>query len=272
VVNGFSLIVAVPEPLGDSMAQEKILIVDDEVVVAEDIRRQLRSLGYLVVGVVSSGNDAVRLAGEHRPDLILMDVKLKGPIDGIDAARTIHAEYGIPVIYLTAFSDEDTLERARQTLPLAYLIKPFVSSDLRAALELALFRYRVSRIAEQRGRWLDAVVQSMGDAVVTVDPLGRVTLLNPAAEQLTGWSQSDALGKAIQEVMVILDPKLRTPVPHPALHALGTPRPSRPSARPFLLIDRRGEERLICDSTAVIQDERGTASGVVLVFRPAAIV
>lgn len=99
-----------------------------------------------------------------------------------------------------------------------------------------------------------------------------MTLLNPAAEQLTGWSQSDALGKAIQEVMVILDPKLRTPVPHPALHALGTPRPSRPSARPFLLIDRRGEERLICDSTAVIQDERGTASGVVLVFRPAAIV
>ncbi len=263
---------AVPGPLGNRMAQEKILIVDDEVVVAEDIRRQLRSLGYAVVGVVSSGSEAVHLAGAHRPDLILMDVKLKGPMDGIDAARTIHAQYGIPVIYLTAFSDEDTLERARQTLPLAYLIKPFVSSDLRAALELALLRHRVSRIAEQRGRWLDAVVQSMGDAVVTVDPLGRVTLLNPAAEQLTGWSQSDALGKAIQEVMVMLDPMLRTPVPHPALHALGTPRPSQPSAQPFLLIDRRGEERLICDSTAVIQDERGTASGVVLVFRPAAIV
>jgi len=192
------------------MAQEKILIVDDEVVVAEDIRRQLHSLGYTVVGVVSSGNDAVYVAGEHRPDVILMDVKLKGPIDGIDAARMIHTQYGIPVIYLTAFSDEDTLERARRTLPLAYLIKPFVSSDLRAALELALFRHRVSRIAEQRGRWLDAVVQSMGDAVVTVDPLGRVTLLNPAAEQLTGWSQSDALGKAIQDVMVLLDPKQRT--------------------------------------------------------------
>ena len=95
----------------------KILIVDDEVVVAEDIRRLLRSLGYTVVGVVSSGSDAVHQAGAHRPDLILMDVKLKGPIDGIDAARTIHAQYGIPVIYLTAFSDEDTLERARWTLP-----------------------------------------------------------------------------------------------------------------------------------------------------------
>lgn len=260
----------VPGPSGDSMAQEKILIVDDEVVVAEDIRRQLRSLGYTVVGVVSSGSEAVRLAGEHRPDLILMDVKLKGPIDGIDAARTIHAQYSIPVIYLTAFSDEDTLERARQTLPLAYLIKPFVSSDLRAALELALFRHRVSRIAEQRGRWLDAVVQSMGDAVVTVDPLGRVTLLNPAAEHLTGWSQADALGRAIQDVMIILDPQQRTPVPHPAVNALKKTPLLQPMARPFLLIDRRGGERLICDSTSLIQDERGAASGVVLVFRPAA--
>ncbi len=217
--------------LGDGMAQEKILIVDDEVVVAEDISRQLRSLGYTVVGVVSSGHDAMRLAGEFRPDVILMDVKLKGPIDGIDAARTIHAQYGIPVMYLTAFSDEETLERARQTLPLAYLIKPFVRSDLRAALELALFRHRVARIAEQRGRWLDAVVQSMADAVVTVDALGRVTLLNPAAEELTGWSQSEALGKAIQDVMVTLDPNQRTPVSPPAWHVAARPRPSLSPAR-----------------------------------------
>lgn len=261
---------AVPGSFGDWMAQEKILIVDDEVVVAEDIRRQLGSLGYTVIGAVSSGSEAVHVAGTQRPDLILMDIKLKGPIDGIDTARTIYAQYGIPVIYLTAFSDEDTLARARQTLPLAYLIKPFVSSDLRAALELALFRHRVSRIAEQRGRWLDAVVQSMGEAVVTVDSLGRVTLLNPAAEQLTGWPQSDALGKAIQDVMVMLDPQQRTPVPHPAWHALGTQPLPQLSARPLLLVDRRGGERLICDSTAVIQDERGTASGVVLVFRLAA--
>lgn len=270
VINGFCPRMAAPGPFGDWMAQEKILIVDDEVVVAEDIRRQLGSLGYTVIGAVSSGSEAVHVAGEQRPDLILMDVKLKGPIDGIDAARTIHAQYGIPVIYLTAFSDEDTLARARQTLPLAYLIKPFVSSDLRAALELALFRHRVSRIAEQRGRWLDAVVQSMGEAVVTVDLLGRVTLLNPAAERLTGWPQSDALGKAIQDVMIMLDPQQRTPVSHPALHALGTRPLPQLSARPLLLVDRRGGERLICDSTAVIQDERGTASGVVLVFRLAA--
>jgi PAS domain S-box-containing protein len=249
------------------MVQAKILIVDDEVVVAEDIRRQLRSLGYVVVGVVPSGSEAVRLAGEYRPDLILMDIKLKGAMDGIDAARTIQFQYGIPVIYLTAFSDEETLERARQTLPLAYLIKPFVSSDLRAALELALFRHRVARIAEQRGRWLDAVVQSMGDAVVTVDQEGKVTMLNAAAQTLTGWSQPDAVGKAVQEVVVLLDPDSRRPVMNPAVHALRQGKASNLGARPFLLISRQGAEHRLSDSAALIHDERGEASGAVLVFR-----
>jgi PAS domain S-box-containing protein len=251
------------------MAQEKILIVDDEGVVAEDIRRQLRSLGYVVVGLVASGSEAVDLAGEHRPDLILMDIKLKGPLDGIDAARTIHSRYGIPVIYLTAFSDEDTLARARQTLPLAYLIKPFVSSDLRAALDLALFRHRILRIAEQRGRWLDSVVQSMGDAVVTVDPEGKVTMLNPAAEGLTGWSQPDALGKAIQDVMVLVDAQRRTPLLNPAFSVLQRITASEQGMRPFLLVSRQGVEHLINERATVIHDERGEPAGAVLVFRPA---
>ncbi|MCS6291338.1 MAG: response regulator [Nitrospira sp.] len=251
------------------MAPAKILVVDDEVVVAEDIRRQLRALGYLVVGVVASGDEAVRLAGEHRPDLVLMDIKLKGSMDGIDAAHIIQARYGVPVIYLTAFSDEETLGRARETLPLAYLIKPFVRSDLRAALELALFRQRVSRIAEQRGRWLDAVVQSMEDAVVTVDQQGRVTMLNPAAEGLTGWAQPDALGKAVQEVMVVLDPESRRPVLNPAVQMLCNGMSVDLGSRPFLLVSRNGNEHRISDSAAMIRDERGDPSGVVLVFRPA---
>ena len=171
------------------------------------------------------------------------------------------------MIYLTAFSDEDTLERARHTLPLAYLIKPFVSSDLRAALELALFRHRVLRIAEQRGRWLDSVLQSMSDAVVTIDPQGKVTLLNPAAEGLTGWSQPDALGKAIQDVMVVVDPQRRTPLVNPALSALQQIKPVDQGRRPFLLMSRHGVEHVIHESAAVIHDEQGALTGAVLVFR-----
>lgn len=249
------------------MMQAKVLIVDDEVVVAEDIRRQLRSLGYTVVGVASSGADAIRLAGEHRPELILMDIKLKGAMDGIEAARSIQLMFDIPVIYLTAFSDEETLERARHTLPLAYLIKPFVSSDLRAAVELALFRHRVAKVSEQRGRWLDSVVQSMGDAVVTVDYSGKVTMLNPAAEVLTGWTQSDAIGRAIDEVMILLDAVTRRPVINPALQAIQTGYTANLSHQSNLLMGRQGKEFPISDSAALIHDAQGMPSGVVVVFR-----
>jgi len=251
------------------MAQAKVLIVDDEVVVAEDIRRQLRSLGYLVVGVVSSGHEAVRLADEHQPDLILMDIKLKGPMDGIEAARTIQSQFAIPVIYLTAFADEETLERARPTLPLAYLIKPFVSSDLRAAVELALFRHRVSRIAEQRGQWLDAVLRAMGDAVVTVDRQGKATMLNPAAEELTGWRQSEAVGKAVEDIVILLEAQSRRPVMNPALHVLQMEKSSDLGQCPFLLVGRHGVEHRISVSAALIHDEKGAPSGVVVVFRSA---
>lgn len=248
------------------MACAKILIVDDEVVVAEAIRRQLRSLGYLVVGIVATGVEAIQLAGEHKPDVIVMDIKLKGQMDGIEAARTIQSRYAIPVIYLTAFSDEETLERARPTLPLAYLIKPFVSSDLRAAVELALFRHRVSGMAEQRGRWLDTVVQSMGDAVVTVDRQCRITMLNPAAEDLTGWAQSDAIGKPVGDIVVLLDAKSRRPVVQPV--ALQPESKSTKPQRSFLLISRQGDEHQIGEMVTAIHDDKGHVSGMVMVFRP----
>jgi PAS domain S-box-containing protein len=245
----------------------KVLIVDDEVVVAEDIRRQLRSLGYTVVGVASSGADAIRLGGEHRPDLVLMDIKLKGSMDGIEAARSIHERFDIPVIYLTAFSDDETLERARHTLPLAYLIKPFVSTDLRAAVELALFRHRVTKAAEQRGRWLDAVVQAIGDAVVTVDLSGNVTMVNPAAEALTGWTQTEAMGRPIDEIMRLLDPETRRPITNPALRAIETGQVTNTGKTGTLLVGRDGTEQVIGDSAALIHDAQGGITGAVLIFR-----
>ena len=252
------------------MVSAKILIVDDEVVVAETIRRQLRSLGYLVVGIVGTGVEAIQLAGEHQPDVVLMDIKLKGPMDGIEAARTIQSQYAIPVIYLTAFSDEETLERARPTLPLAYLIKPLVSSDLRAAVELALFRHRVSGMAEQRGRWLYAVVQSMRDGVVTVDCHGRITMLNPAAERMTGWPQSEAIGKPIGDIVVRLDAESRSPIVQPDVNVLQAEVDSEGPQRPSLLISRQGNEHRIGERISAIHDDKGHASGTVMVFRPIA--
>ena len=118
--------------------ERKILIVEDEAIVAADMARQLSSLGYTVVGTAFSGDEAIQLATNAQPELVLMDIQLKGNRDGIETAQTIHDQLGLPVIYITAFADDETLKRARITEPFGYLVKPFDKLSLQAAIEVAL--------------------------------------------------------------------------------------------------------------------------------------
>jgi two-component system, response regulator PdtaR len=121
---------------------DKILIVEDDTIVAFCIQNLLKQLGYDVVGRASTGEDAIEKAKELRPDLVLMDIHLKGPIDGIQTAETVYGVYNIPVIYLTAFSDEKTLERAQKTSPFGYIVKPFTDDTLRTTVKMALLKDR----------------------------------------------------------------------------------------------------------------------------------
>ncbi|TAJ44128.1 response regulator [Methanofollis fontis] len=125
------------------MKGSKILVVEDEAIVAMALEDTLISLGYTVAGSVRTGHDAIQKAGETRPDLILMDIRLDGDMDGVEAAGRIYARFCIPVIYLTAHSDEKTLERAMQTQPYGYLIKPFRQRELYAAIEMAIHKHRI---------------------------------------------------------------------------------------------------------------------------------
>lgn len=120
--------------------KNKIYIVEDDPLICLDIRQALTDFGYQVVGTAESGEDAVRGVIEHKPDFVLMDINLKGPVDGIEAASRLGAEYPVPVVFLTGLTDEATLQRAKLTLPYGYLIKPFDPSELRSAIELALYR------------------------------------------------------------------------------------------------------------------------------------
>lgn len=120
------------------MTQAKILIVEDESIVALEIKSRLKRLGHAVPAVVSSGEDAIRQAAETRPDLVLMDIKLKGEMDGIEAAARIKAQFGIPVIYLTAYIDKDTVQRAQHTDPLGYVTKPYEEGEMDRVIERAL--------------------------------------------------------------------------------------------------------------------------------------
>ncbi len=127
------------------MAKSKIMIVEDEWITADDLRMSLQSLGYTVTSMSSSGEEAIKNAEEDRPDLVLMDIMLKGEMDGIEAASQIRSCYNIPIIYLTAYADEKILERARITEPFGYIVKPFVNEDLKIAIEIALYKHRVEK-------------------------------------------------------------------------------------------------------------------------------
>jgi|SRR5664280_234323 len=124
------------------MAEGRILIVEDEHIVAMGIKRMLKSLGYTVTGVASSGEDAISKAESTFPDIVLMDIMLKGDMDGVEATREIKARFDIPVVYLTAYSDNNILERAKITEPFGYIIKPFDEKDLYSSIEVALHRQR----------------------------------------------------------------------------------------------------------------------------------
>ncbi len=145
------------------MAEVDILVVDDERVVALDICNTLSRLGYNVVGVVSSGEEALEMAGRLHLDIVLMDIWLKGPMDGVQAAAEFRKRHNVPVIFLTSFSDEDTLQRAKISEAFGYLIKPFEERELHSTIELALYKYRSEKnlLEAKRSAERDSLIKSM---------------------------------------------------------------------------------------------------------------
>ena len=129
--------------MAPSVSKPRILVVEDEAIVARDIQSQLAELGYEAVGHVARGDEAIELAGALRPDLVLMDIQLAGDMDGIEAAQVIRTQFGLAVVFLTAFAADDTLERAKLTEPYGYILKPFSERELRTVLTMALYKHQV---------------------------------------------------------------------------------------------------------------------------------
>ncbi|HEX5647148.1 MAG TPA: response regulator [Nitrospira sp.] len=180
------------------MSQATILVVEDETIVAKDIQCTLARLGYRVPATATSGEEALRKAAEIRPDLILMDIVLKGPMDGVETARELRARYAVPVVYLTAYADDYALERAKTTEPAGYLLKPFQTAELRPTIEMALHRSETERQAKESLRWLATTVRLVSDGVITTDCLGHITYMNAEAESFTGWEAGVAVGYPLE--------------------------------------------------------------------------
>lgn len=249
-----------------STGHGRLLVVEDERIVARDLMNTLTDLGYTVVASVATGEEAVRHACEHQPNLVLMDIRLAGVIDGVQAAEQIRSERDIPVIYLTAHSDEETLRRARDTGPFGYLVKPFTAPELRCAIEIALHKHEIDARLLEREQWLATTLRSIGDGVVATDAKQRVTLLNPVAEALTGWKQEEALGQALGEIMKLVSGPRREPIESPVAGALRR-KSITALQRDSLLVDRMGSTVPVDDSAAPIVSDRGEVLGGVIVFR-----
>ncbi|MDZ7392217.1 MAG: PAS domain S-box protein [candidate division KSB1 bacterium] len=244
----------------------RILVVEDIAITAMDIKRRLQTLGYQVVGIAASGEDAIAKAQRERPDLVLMDIKLKGEMDGVQAAEEIRRHLDIPVVYLTAYSDETTLQRAKITQPFGYVLKPFEERELHTAVEMALYRHTLERRLRESEQWLATTLRSIGDAVVATDAAGRITFMNPAAEAIAGCRQQEALGKEWSQILTILDEETRDPIDDPVKAVLEQGKPLTLSNT--LLVNRRDGRLLpIEDTAAPIRDENGHVLGVVLVFQ-----
>jgi PAS domain S-box-containing protein len=249
---------------GSAMAG--ILIVEDESIVAKDIQRTLSRLGYRITGVASSGEDAVRKATERRPDLIIMDIRLRGKVDGVEAASAIREHVGAPVIFLTAHSDAQTLQRATLTEPFGYVVKPFKEAELRGAIEVALRKDSLEARLRERERLLKTTLCSISEAVITTDSNERVTFLNPTAEVLTGWRTENAVGQPVDNVVRISSEKTGEELESPIRRALHTGAATSLD-QGSILMGARGPAIPIDDSAAPIKDDLGQVLGAVMVFR-----
>jgi hypothetical protein len=248
------------------MDNTTILIVEDENIVALDLQQRLLNLGYRVAGRATMAIEAIEKAAESRPNLVLMDIRLKGNLDGISAADQIRSRFDIPVIFLTAYSDETTFERAKLTEPHGYLLKPFEDNDLHTTIQMALYRHRVERELKESRQWLATTLKSIGDAVIATDNQGNIKFMNSIAEALTGWTQAEVMGNPSTAVFKIINGKTRQPTPSPVLAVLETGLAVELEDN-TLLVSRVGLEIPVDDSAAPILDERGQFYGVVLVFR-----
>ncbi len=254
------------ENRGNIMSDAKILIVEDEGIEALDIQQRLISLGYPTPEIVFSGEDAVKKAGEIYPDLVLMDIMLRGEIDGVTAAEQIHARFDIPVIYLTAYADEDTLQRAKITEPYGYIVKPFKDREVHITIDMALYRHKMERKLKESEKWFATTLRSIGDAVIATDKNGMITFMNPVAEGLIGWKLEEVFHKKLTEIFNIINRETRQPVENPVTRVI-LEGAMVGLASHTKLIARNGTEIPIDENAAPIKDDKGKMIGAILVFR-----
>ncbi|MFQ3620062.1 MAG: response regulator, partial [Spirochaetales bacterium] len=230
----------------------RIAIVEDENIVALDIKLHLRKFGFEVTGIFPSGEDLLAsLESDPSPDLILMDIKLQGGLDGIETSRVVKSQYGIPVIFLTAFTDEATLQKAKIIEPFGYIIKPFEEKELRTTIIIGLYRHHMEKKLRQREELFSTTLRSITDGVIVLGSKDQIEYMNPIAENLLSQSFSKLEGKNFRDVSTLKPMELKIPtLRFQNLHS----------------IERDGKSRQVELRFSPLINEKGQRTGTVLIL------
>jgi diguanylate cyclase (GGDEF)-like protein/PAS domain S-box-containing protein len=246
------------------MNNENILIVEDEKIIALDLQRRLERFGYSVVGMASDGPEAIRLATERSPDIILMDIMLAGSMDGIEASKQIRAQLGIPVIFLTAYTDEKTLERAKEVEPFGYILKPFKERELYTTIDIALYKNSIDKKLRKQERLFSAILHSINDGIIATDTDLSIGFMNKIAEEITGWSEAQAKGRHAAGVLSLIEARSQREI------LAGSP--PNVDAKPFffneaVVNNALGKKLLVDGSITRIHEKENESDGFLITLR-----
>jgi PAS domain S-box-containing protein len=243
----------------------KILIVEDDPLSALDLQNEVERLGYEVVGMVESADEALIASEESRPDLALLDINIAGSMDGIQTARLLHHAYRVPVIFISSASDDLTVARAAKLPLYGYLVKPFKCNELKASMQLALQKSASDLAREFAHETMEATVGSLPEGVLTVTLDHQVKFMNRAAEQMTGFNLFQAKGKKLFDVLNVIDSR------HRALPDLNNAQGAMPMEEFGCSLSRDGKPWLLVDvAVTPLTDFGGARTGFVVTLRNAA--
>ena len=247
------------------MKSINILAVDDEKIFLEDIKRRINKFGYQNFTSFSDPNEVLPYLRKNEVDLILLDIELNAKMDGIELADEIGKEFDTPIIYLTAHGDESVLDRAKISEPFGYVLKPFDDRELIINIRIALYRYKLEKKLKERDIWITSIVNNIADGLLVTDLKGVITYMNPAAENITGWTCTESYYTPIQNIFPLIDENSRLTINHPVYQVIKKEVPI--VSHNSKMITKDENEKYINYSISPLKNDDKDLTGVVIGFR-----
>lgn len=248
------------------MSAADILIVEHEAAVAQDLKAQLEELGYRVVDVACSGEEAIEMTARLHPHVVLMNTRLQGAINSLQTGANIRDDQDIPIIYMVDYGSQSTIRRVGATGPFGYIFRPFDQKQIYATIETALIRHQLESKLQQSRQWLNTTLTSIGDGVLATDEQGLVRFINPTAMRQIGLRSAEAIGRPLADVFKLVNESSREPIDVLDIHNHPPRAVSQPSFE-GLLLSKNGPPLPVEANITSIRDVKGRVYGMVLSFR-----